>query len=87
MAVWTATTFEAPGLGFVFILVFGVGSIIGMVALSAVIAEAVSRRAPGRLHGRHSLSSASIYGMPQGEAARPGRVGAGVSPARTGPPV
>ncbi len=38
----TATTFEAPGLGFVFIFVFGVGSIIGMVALSVVIAVPIS---------------------------------------------
>ncbi len=42
LVVLTATTFEAPGLGFVFIAVFGVGSIIGMVALSAVIAVPIS---------------------------------------------
>ena len=42
LVVLTATTFETPGLGFVFILVFGVGSIIGMVALSAVIAVPIS---------------------------------------------
>ncbi len=42
LVVLTATTFEAPGLGFVFILVFGVGSIIGMVALSAAIAVPIS---------------------------------------------
>ncbi len=38
----TATTFEAPGLGFIFIFVFGAGSIIGMAALSAVIAVPIS---------------------------------------------
>ena len=42
LVVLTATTFETPGLGFVFILVFGVGSIIGMVALSVVIAVPIS---------------------------------------------
>ena len=42
LVVLTATTFETPGLGFVFILVFGAGSIIGMVALSAVIAVPIS---------------------------------------------
>lgn len=42
LVILTATTFEAPGLGFVFIAVFGVGSIIGMVALSAVIAVPIS---------------------------------------------
>ena len=42
LVVLTATTFEAPGLGFVFIAVFGAGSIIGMAALSAVIAVPIS---------------------------------------------
>ncbi len=42
LVVLTATTFEAPGLGFIFIFVFGVGSIIGMVALSVVIAVPIS---------------------------------------------
>ena len=42
LVVLTATTFEAPGLGFIFILVFGAGSIIGMAALSAVIAVPIS---------------------------------------------
>ncbi len=42
LVVLTATTFEAPSLGFIFILVFGAGSIIGMVALSAVIAVPIS---------------------------------------------
>ncbi len=42
LVVLTATTFEAPGLGFIFIGVFGAGSIIGMVALSAVIAVPIS---------------------------------------------
>ncbi len=42
LVVLTATTFETPGLGFLFIIVFGVGSIIGMVVLSAVIAVPIS---------------------------------------------
>ncbi len=42
LVILTATTFEAPALGFVFIGVFGIGSIIGMVALSAVIAVPIS---------------------------------------------
>ncbi len=45
MTATTATTFEAPGLGFIFIGVFGVGSIIGMVALSVVIAVPISMTA------------------------------------------
>ncbi len=42
LVILTATTFEAPSLGFVFIAVFGAGSIIGMVALSAAIAVPIS---------------------------------------------
>ncbi len=42
LVVLTATTFDSPGLGFVFILVFGAGSIIGMAALSAAIAVPIS---------------------------------------------
>ena len=42
LVVLTAATFEAPGLGLVFILVFGAGSIIGMAVLSAVIAVPIS---------------------------------------------
>ena len=45
--------------------------------LSRLVAKAVSRRAPARLHGRHTLSSASIwvYRMPRGRV--PGRGGFG----------
>ena len=45
LVVLTATTFGAPGLGFIFIVVFGLGSIIGMVALSAAIAVPLSMTA------------------------------------------
>ena len=43
--------------------------------LSRLVAKGLSRRTPARLHGQHTLSSASIwvYGMPQG--ALPGRGG------------
>ena len=45
--------------------------------LSGQVAKTLSRRAPARLHGQHTLSSASIrvYGMPQGEGAGRGGFG------------
>ncbi len=53
----------------------GVAQISFSDVLSRLVAKAVSRRVPARLHGRHTLTSAgiSVYGRPQGTL--PGRGG------------
>ncbi len=45
LVVLTASTLESPWWGMVYILIFGLGSVVGMAALSAVIAIPLSRSA------------------------------------------
>ena len=42
LLILTASTIDSPALGLIFIALFGIGSIAGMAALSAVIAVPMS---------------------------------------------
>jgi len=53
----TATTFQSAPLGFLFIALFGFGSVIGMATLSAVIAVPLSYSARLLTWSRHALQA------------------------------
>ena len=69
LVVLTASTLDTPALGLTFIVLFGVGSIIGMAALSTVIAFPISMtarwltRANFGLQGAIGLATVAVGGL------------------------